>query len=83
MSAFEVVHYIGFFNRAGSAEPAKIRKALAETNMPAGQLIMPWEGVRFDETGQNVLTRGIFIQTQGGAPATVWPFDFAQAKLSR
>jgi branched-chain amino acid transport system substrate-binding protein len=68
-------------NRAGSAEPAKIRKALAETNLPADQLIMPWEGVRFDEHGQNTLTRGIFIQTQGGAPATVWPFDFAQAKL--
>ena len=68
-------------NRAGSAEPAKIRKALAETNMAADQLIMPWEGVRFDETGQNTLTRGIFIQTQAGAPATVWPFDFAQSKL--
>lgn len=68
-------------NRAGSADPAKIRKALAETNMPGEQLIMPWQGVRFDETGQNVLTRGIFIQTQEGMPATVWPFDFAQAKL--
>lgn len=68
-------------NRAGSADPAKIRKALAETNIPGEQLIMPWEGVRFDETGQNVLTRGIFIQTQEGKPATVWPFDFAQAKL--
>jgi branched-chain amino acid transport system substrate-binding protein len=68
-------------NRAGSAEPANIRKALAETNMPADQLIMPWEGVHFDEQGQNTLTRGIFVQTQGGAPATVWPFDFAQAKL--
>ena len=68
-------------NRAGSTEPAKIRKALAETSMAADQLIMPWEGVRFDETGQNTLTRGIFIQTQAGAPATVWPFDFAQSKL--
>jgi branched-chain amino acid transport system substrate-binding protein len=68
-------------NRAGSADPAKIRRALAETNLGADQLVMPWEGVRFDEQGQNTLTRGIFIQTQRGAPATVWPFDFAQAKL--
>jgi branched-chain amino acid transport system substrate-binding protein len=68
-------------NRAGSADPAKIRNALAATNIPADQLIMPWEGVRFDEHGQNTLTRGIFIQTQDGVPATVWPFDFAQAKL--
>jgi branched-chain amino acid transport system substrate-binding protein len=68
-------------NRAGSIEPAKLRQALAETNLPPDQLIMPWEGVRFDAAGQNTLTRGIFIQTQGGTPATVWPFDFAQAQL--
>jgi branched-chain amino acid transport system substrate-binding protein len=68
-------------NRAGSTEPAQLRKALAETNLPADQLIMPWEGVKFDAQGQNELTRGIFIQTQGGAPVTVWPFDFAKAKL--
>jgi branched-chain amino acid transport system substrate-binding protein len=68
-------------NRAGSTEPAKIRDALAATNIPADQLIMPWEGVRFDAHGQNTLTRGIFIQTQQGAPATVWPFDLSQAKL--
>jgi branched-chain amino acid transport system substrate-binding protein len=42
---------------------------------------MPWEGVKFDAQGQNILTRGIFIQTQNGAPATVWPFDFATSKL--
>jgi branched-chain amino acid transport system substrate-binding protein len=68
-------------NRAGAADPVLIRKALVETNVPADQLIMPWEGVRFDEQGQNVLTRGIFIQTQAGKPATVWPFDFAVARL--
>jgi branched-chain amino acid transport system substrate-binding protein len=68
-------------NRAGSTEPDKIRAALAETNLGEADTIMPWEGIRFDNKGQNVLTRGIFIQTQGGAPKTVWPFDLAPAKL--
>lgn len=80
--AFEAMMVLAdAINRAGSTEPAKIRKALAETNLPADQLIMPWEGVKFDAQGQNQLTRGIFIQTQNGAPVTVWPFDFATAKL--
>jgi branched-chain amino acid transport system substrate-binding protein len=68
-------------NRAGSTEPDRIRTALAETNLGEADTIMPWEGIRFDGKGQNVLTRGIFIQTQGGVPKTVWPFDLAPAKL--
>lgn len=68
-------------NRAGSTEPAKIRTALVQTNLGEADTIMPWEGIRFDDKGQNVLTRGIFIQTQGGVPKTVWPFDLAPAKL--
>ena len=42
---------------------------------------MPWEGVRFDKTGQNMLTRGIFVQTLDGTPKMVWPSDFAAAKF--
>ena len=68
-------------NRAGSTEPEKLRTALVQTNLGETDTIMPWEGIRFDSKGQNVLTRGIFIQTQGGAPKTVWPFDLAPAKL--
>ncbi len=68
-------------NRAGSTEPDKIRTALAETDLGEADTIMPWEGIRFDGKGQNVLTRGIFIQTQGGVPKPVWPFDLAPAKL--
>ena len=68
-------------NRAGSTEPEKLRTALVQTNLGEADTIMPWEGIRFDSKGQNVLTRGIFIQTQGGAPKTVWPFDLAPAKL--
>lgn len=68
-------------NRAGSTEPEKIRQALIATKLGEGDTIMPWEGIQFDKVGQNTLTRGIFIQTQGGAPKTVWPFELAAEKL--
>jgi branched-chain amino acid transport system substrate-binding protein len=68
-------------NRAGSTQPAAIREALIKTDLGEGDTIMPWEGIRFDATGQNVLTRGIFIQTLGGTPTTVWPFSLASAEL--
>ncbi len=68
-------------NRAKSTDPEKIREALVATDIKAADLIMPWEGVRFDKTGQNVLTRGIFVQTLNGTPKMVWPSDFAAAKF--
>ena len=58
-----------------------IQKALRETDMPPSNLIMPWEGVKFDAKGQNTKTRGIFVQTINEAPSTVWPFDMARTKL--
>jgi branched-chain amino acid transport system substrate-binding protein len=68
-------------NRAGSTEPEKVRQALIATKLGEGDTIMPWEGIQFDKVGQNTLTRGIFIQTQGGTPKTVWPFELAAEKL--
>jgi branched-chain amino acid transport system substrate-binding protein len=69
------------FNRAGSKDPAAVQKALQTTDLPPNSLIMPWDGVKFDAKGQNTKARGIFVQTLGGKPATVWPFAIAQAKL--
>lgn len=68
-------------NRAGSTEPAKIRDALAATNLSADKLIMPWAGVKFDATGQNMLTSAIFLQLQNAEPKMVWPADKATAAL--
>jgi branched-chain amino acid transport system substrate-binding protein len=42
---------------------------------------MPWEGIRFNASGQNELTRGIFIQTLEGTPKIVWPFGLESAEL--
>lgn len=68
-------------NRAGSTDPDKITAALRETNIPPTDMIMPWEGVQFDTTGQNTQTRGIFVQTLDGVPKMVWPIDQAAAQF--
>jgi branched-chain amino acid transport system substrate-binding protein len=64
-------------NRAGSTDPEAIRQALVATNIPGDQLIMTWEGIKFDETGQNTHVKAIIIQLQGGKYHTVWPWDVA------
>ncbi len=64
-------------NRAGSAKPDDIRKALIATDMPGSQTIMPWAGVKFDETGQNTMCNPVIQQVFDGTYKTVWPFDLA------
>lgn len=64
-------------NRAGSTKPEEIRKALVATDVPGSQTIMPWAGVKFDETGQNTKGIPVIQQVTGGAYHTVWPFDVA------
>lgn len=79
--------FVGFLtladaiNRAGSTKPEAIREALIKTNIPADQLITPWRGVKFDETGQNILVDAIVIQYQGGKAHTVWPFNMASQEI--
>ena len=68
-------------NRAKSVNPEEIRKALAATNMPPEQLIMPWSGVKFDEKGQNTGVRAILQQVQKGQYATIYPFELAAADV--
>jgi len=60
-------------NRAGSAKPDDIRRALMATNIPGDQTIMPWKGVKFDETGQNIEATPVIQQVFNGAYVTVFP----------
>lgn len=60
-------------NRAGSTKPDAIRAALASTNLTADQIVMPWEGVKFDATGQNTEGQGLILQLEGKEYHTVWP----------
>ncbi len=77
----------GFFvladaiNRAGSTAPDKIQAALKATDLKPDQLIMGYNGVKFDSTGQNILSATYLIQLQGNQYVSVWPADRATGKL--
>jgi len=68
--------------RAGSADREKIRDALAATNMTQEEyMILPGEGIRFDESGQNIYSQLIMAQIQGGQLVPVWPDEYAIAPV--
>jgi branched-chain amino acid transport system substrate-binding protein len=66
-------------NRAKSTDEDAIRAALVATDVPGDQLIVPWKGVKFDETGQNTEATPVIQQIQGGHYVTIYPFDVAAA----
>lgn len=68
-------------NRAGSTDPEKIRQALVATDLKADQLMMGYEGVKFDQTGQNILAATYLIQLKDKAYQLVWPDRAAAAKI--
>src|SRR5213075_1802674 len=68
-------------NRAGSTDPAKIQAALKATDLKPDQLMMGYRGVKFDETGQNILASTYLIQLFGKDYKVVWPDAAATEKL--
>ncbi len=64
--------------RAGSPDRAKIREALAKTNL--GDHILPQGPIQFDKTGENVNAQPALLQNQGGRTVVVGPAHFAEAK---
>jgi branched-chain amino acid transport system substrate-binding protein len=68
-------------NRAGSTDPEKIREALTKTDLKPEQLMMGYQGVKFDETGQNILAATYLIQLHEKNYELVWPDNAAIAKL--
>jgi branched-chain amino acid transport system substrate-binding protein len=68
-------------NRAGSTDPAKIQAALRATDLKANQVVTGYNGVKFDEKGQNVLASSLITQMQGGKYVPVWPKEKAAGDL--
>jgi branched-chain amino acid transport system substrate-binding protein len=64
--------------RAGSADRAKVREALAKTNL--ADHILPQGAIRFDRTGENAGAQSVLLQNQGGRTVVVGPSEFAEAK---
>ena len=67
-------------NRAKSTDGEKIREALAATDMPGEQTIMPWKRVKFDEMGQNNDADPVLLQYVGGKFVTIFPPQAAIAE---
>jgi branched-chain amino acid transport system substrate-binding protein len=67
-------------NRAKSTDGEKIREALAATDMPGEQTIMPWKRVKFDEMGQNNDADPVLLQYVGGKFVTIFPSQAAVAE---
>jgi branched-chain amino acid transport system substrate-binding protein len=77
----------GFFvladaiNRAGSTDPDKIQAALKATDLKPDQLMIGYNGVKFDDTGQNILASTFLIQLKGKEYVSIWPADRATNKI--
>ena len=68
-------------NRAGSTDPAKIRDALKATDLPASQMAAGYDGVKFDDKGQNVLASSLVTQLRGGQYLAIWPKSRATTEV--
>ena len=65
-------------NRAGTNDSEAIKDALVETDIVnEGQMIVPWEGVQFDDTHQNTKGSTLIVAYQNGELKTVYPFQYA------
>ncbi|MBI2467407.1 MAG: ABC transporter substrate-binding protein [Candidatus Rokubacteria bacterium] len=64
--------------RAGSRDRAKIREALARTNL--ADHILPQGPIQFDKTGENANAQPALLQNQGRKTVVVGPAPFAEAR---
>ncbi len=69
-------------NRAGSTEPAAIQKALQATDLSPEQLMIGYNGVKFNEKGQNEKAAALLVQLKGDKYISVWPDDRAAGELT-
>jgi branched-chain amino acid transport system substrate-binding protein len=76
-------------NNAGSVDVRRIRSALLSLDIPGEDTIMPWQGIRFDETHQNTGAasvveqflnksfHSVFPLVSAGKNKLVWPAGLA------
>jgi branched-chain amino acid transport system substrate-binding protein len=62
-------------NDAKSADPRRIRAALLSLDVAGQDTIMPWQGIRFDETHQNVDASTVVEQFLDRTFHPVYPLD--------
>lgn len=65
---------------AGSMDPEDIREALVNLYVSPEKIIMTWDGIKFDETGQNVLGTPCIVQILDEEFKTIYPYNIASAE---
>jgi branched-chain amino acid transport system substrate-binding protein len=82
--------WVYVLEKAGSTKPAEIQAAANTIQIPGSELVVPWAGIKFsttgDEIGQNVLGSGLIGQYQKDKDGNlvleiVYPFDVATANM--
>jgi branched-chain amino acid transport system substrate-binding protein len=66
-------------NRAKSTNNMALQASLRATDIAGKDTIMPWNGIKFDQTGQNTAGNAVIQQYLKGQWHTVFPFDLATA----
>jgi branched-chain amino acid transport system substrate-binding protein len=66
-------------DRAKSTDGDMIREALAATDTPGDQTIMPWKRIKFSSEGQNEDADPVLLQYLGGNFVTIYPENVAIA----
>ena len=67
-------------DNAGSTDPQRVRAALLNLDVPARETIMPWSGVRFDASHQNLAANGVVVQRVDQTFRVVFPGELRQAE---
>jgi branched-chain amino acid transport system substrate-binding protein len=82
--------WVHVLEKAGSTNPADIQKAANAIEIPGEELVVPWAGVKFsttgEELGQNILGSGLIGQYQKAKDGKmvleiVYPFDVVTADM--
>jgi len=82
--------WVHVLEKAGSTRPADIQRAANSIYIPGKELVVPWAGIKFsttgDELGQNILGSGLIGQYQKQKDGTigleiVYPFDVSSADM--
>lgn len=60
-------------NRAGSTEPAKIQAALVSQDLKPDQLMIGYDGIKYNAKGQNTLAATLIVELEGKKYVAVWP----------
>ena len=78
MLSYQAIYVIAdALERAGSADPADVRSALAETNISDHYMAYPGP-ITFDETGENVNAQPVLMQVIDGAVQQVYPVELRE-----